>query len=235
MTSFQSIQHLLIDLDGTLYPIASDNDYEHHVRNNVLKYMHEKLGVPQADAYDIWRKAFAKYNQSLKGLRESGYHIIEAEYWDFIRQGAEEFLRPDPLVRQCLLSLPQHKWLFTNANEKSATQCLKLLNLEGIFEGIVGADSLGQHCKPEVEAFNIAVAISGADPLHTAMFEDSFKNLQTAKAVGMTTVLLSGETAVEESVTSARLEGVVDAVVSSVTESELKRTLPSLWHPSADG
>jgi len=27
-------------------------------------------------------------------------------------------------------SLPQKKWLFTNANEKSALHCLKLLDLE---------------------------------------------------------------------------------------------------------
>lgn len=63
--------------------------------------MHERLGVPEADAQDIWRKAFAAYNQSLKGLKMSGFEFDEAEYWDYIRQGAESFLKPDPKVFIC--------------------------------------------------------------------------------------------------------------------------------------
>lgn len=203
-----------------------DNDYEHHVRQNVFKFMHERLRVPQEEAVPIWQKAFAKYNQTLKGLRKSGFEFDVEEYWDFIRAGAEEYLSPDPQasvlhsdakispfppnqgydiilkspnaflhcraqhstalacvpifevvrtlhlpntgkrsllfvykmsksqsedvsqqrlsfistcvrkgklalqVRAFFLSLPQKKWLFTNANEKSARHCLQLLNLQ---------------------------------------------------------------------------------------------------------
>ena len=60
---------------------------------------------------------------------------------------------------------------------------------------------MGDVCKPEPAAFRKALQVSGADPRSTAMFEDSFKNLQTAKQLGMTTVLVAGETAAEENVT----------------------------------
>ena len=33
-------------------------------------------------------------------------------------------------VKELFLSLTQEKWLFTNANEKSARECLKILDLE---------------------------------------------------------------------------------------------------------
>lgn len=46
---------------------------------------------------------------------------------------------------------------------------------------------------------------------------------------GMTTVLIAGETAVEEAVTGTETAAVVDAVVSAPTEAELRRTLPQLW------
>lgn len=72
------------------------NDYEHHVRQNVFKFMSEKLGVPKEKAVPVWQEAFAKYNQTLKGLRESGFSFDVDEYWDYIRAGAEDFLSPDP-------------------------------------------------------------------------------------------------------------------------------------------
>ena len=39
-------------------------------------------------------------------------------------------------VKELFLSLPQEKWLFTNANEKSARECLKILDLEVEFRSI---------------------------------------------------------------------------------------------------
>jgi len=75
-----------------------ENDYEHHVRQNVFRYMHKKLRVPEAEVMDIWKAAFVKYNQTLKGLRQSGFTFNTEEYWDFIRDGAEKFLTPDPQV-----------------------------------------------------------------------------------------------------------------------------------------
>ena len=62
----------------------------------MFQFMHERLGVPQADAYDVWQKAFAVYNQSLRALKECGYVFEAEEYWNFVRQGAEDFLTPDP-------------------------------------------------------------------------------------------------------------------------------------------
>ena len=72
---------------------------------------------------------------------------------------------------------------------------------QDVFAGVIGADSMADVCKPEVAAFQRAFEISGADPKTSAMFEDSFKNLRTAKSLGMTTILVTGETAAEENVT----------------------------------
>lgn len=48
------------------------------------------------------------------------------------------------------------------------------------------------------------------------MFEDSFKNLVTARSLGMSTVFVRSETAREEGVAESKLEGV-DAVVDEVS------------------
>lgn len=65
---------------------------------------------------------------------------------------------------------------------------------------MIGADSMRNHCKPEREAFEAAFRVSGAEPKSSAMLEDSLKNLRTAKALGMTTILITGETSREEHV-----------------------------------
>ena len=56
------------------------------------------------------------------------------------------------------------------------------------------------------------------------MFEDSFKNLVAAKALGLSTVFVQSDTAREEGVKDAQLE-TVDAVVADV----------SLWRRSRVG
>ena len=61
--------------------------------------------------------------------------------------------------------------------------------MQGIFEGVIGAYSMGDVCKPEHAAFQKAIDICGADPKNIAMFEDSFKNLRTAKELGMASLL----------------------------------------------
>lgn len=51
---------------------------------------------------------------------------------------------------------------------------------------------------------------------YKVMFEDSFKNLVTAKSLGMSTVFVQSDTAREEGVGSAELD-TVDAVVCDVS------------------
>ena len=62
--------------------------------------MMERLGVSDATtARSLWQEHFRVYNQSLRALRAgAGFSFDTAEYWDFIRAGASDFLRPDPAV-----------------------------------------------------------------------------------------------------------------------------------------
>ncbi|KAL3151349.1 hypothetical protein ABBQ38_013182 [Trebouxia sp. C0009 RCD-2024] len=229
------IETLLFDLDGTLYPI--ENGYEDHVRENIFEFMHSRLGVPRDQCKAIWRPLFAKTNQSLKGLRVGGYIFDTDEYWDFIRSGREDYLKPDPKVRECLLALPQKKWVFTNCNEKHAKLALETLQLQDCFEGVFGADFMGPHAKPDAEAFQKVIAHTGASPLATAMFEDSLRNLRQAKSLGMTTVLIQSKTMLEETgytLESAKglQDAAVDVTIAAPYLSELQAGLRNLLRPA---
>lgn len=58
------------------------------------------------------------------------------------------------------------------------------------------------------------------------MFEDSFKNLVTAKSLGMSTVFIPSATEREEGVSAAQLE-TVDAVVRDVSAAATRWFLSS--------
>lgn len=88
---------------------------------------------------------------------------------------------------------------------------------------------MGETCKPEPAAFQIALEHIGADPADTAMFEDSVKNLRTAKMLGMTTLLIAGPTALEEGASTDSELQHCDGIVSALSEAEVRRVLPNLW------
>lgn len=100
--------------------------------------------------------------------------------------------------------------------------------MQGCFKGIIGADIMGGSCKPEAAAFEVAQQHTGADPRRTAMSEDSVKNLRAAKALGMTTLLVTGATAAEEGATGGAL-ACCDAIVPVLHEAEIRTALPRLW------
>ena len=88
---------------------------------------------------------------------------------------------------------------------------------------------MGESCKPEKKAFKLALQRCSGDPRCTAMIEDSVKNLRTAKALGMTTVLVASATSHEEGATPSDLEACVDAVVSELSLQQFQEAVPQMW------
>lgn len=226
-------QTLVFDLDGTLYGI--ENGYEAHVRQNVFAFMHEKLGVEKERCESVWRAAFKKHNQTLKGLRSEGFEFNKEEFWDYIRGGREKFLGLHPQVAAMLEALPQHKWVLTNCNEKHARLALQDMGIASYFKGVIGADFMDPMAKPQQEAFQRALDHMGASASSTWMFEDSVKNLRSCKQMGMTTVLVAGLTTAEEDASAEALlaEGTVDHVVADCSEEEIRAKIPSLFQRTA--
>jgi len=104
-------------------------------------------------------------------------------------------LQPNPELAKTLKSLPQKKWVFTNANIEHAEACLKHLGLDnGIFEGIVDVRAMDFANKPSSASFTAAMRISGeTDASKILFFDDSSKNLEGARKHGIHTVRISDD------------------------------------------
>ena len=220
---------LVFDLDGVLYPAS--NGYLEKVRNNQRNYLIEKHGVSEDEARKIRKEAFAKHNQTLKGLRSLGFDVDHDEFTEYVRKGMYEYLSRDERVNETLERLKKRAAsaskkgkmvLMTNTAEKQARKCLDALEIdEKLFEdGIFGSSFMGDCAKPMPEAFEMVCRDIGVSPKECIMFEDSFKNLKTCVSVlGMGGVFVAGETLEMEfsGKTDARTE--LDSVANVVVES----------------
>ena len=221
---------LVFDLDGVLYPAS--NGYLEKVRNNQRNYLIEKHGVSEEEARKIRKEAFAKHNQTLKGLRSLGFDVDHDEFTEYVRKGMYEYLSRDERVNETLERLKKRcaasaskkgkMVLMTNTAEKQARKCLDALEIdEKLFEdGIFGSSFMGDCAKPMPEAFEMVCRDIGVSPKECIMFEDSFKNLKTCVSVlGMGGVFVAGETLEMElsGKTDARTE--LDSVANVVVES----------------
>ncbi|CAH8366133.1 unnamed protein product [Eruca vesicaria subsp. sativa] len=156
-------------------------------------------------------------------------------------------LKPDPVLRNIILSLPIRKVVFTNADKAHAAKIIARLGLEDSFERIISFETLNPNtqtespvatdissyianpnpsvelpktpviCKPSEGAFEQVFKMTNINPHKTLFFDDSISNIQTGKRVGLHTVLVG---------TSHKAEGV-DIALEHIHN--IREALPELW------
>ncbi|GLT38933.1 hypothetical protein SLA2020_131480 [Shorea laevis] len=261
---------LLFDLDDTLYPLGSGIARE--CGKNIKDYMVEKLGIERDKIMELSNLLYKNYGTTMAGLRAIGYDFDYDEYHSFVHGRLPyENLKPDPVLRSLLLSLPLRKVIFTNADKVHAAEVLRRLGLEDCFEGIICFETLNpthktaasddeddiefvgsttaansndvpagskifdivHHfaqpnsavglpktpivCKPSEAAIERALKIANINPQRTLFFEDSVRNIQAGKRLGLHTVLVGN---------SQRVKGA-DYALESIHN--IKEALPELW------
>lgn len=260
---------LLFDLDDTLYPLSSG--LATAVRINIEDYMVEKLGIDRSIISELGNLLYKNYGTTMAGLRAIGYDFDYDEYHSFVHGRLPyENLKPDPVLRSLLLSLPIRKVIFTNADKVHAAKALSRLGLEDCFEGVICFETLNPThnstvsddeddiqftgsrlssntttcsteifdiighfsqpnasasllpktpivCKPSGHAIEKAVKIGNINPQRTLFFEDSVRNVQAGKRVGLDTVLVGN---------SQRVKGA-DYALESIHN--IREALPELW------
>uniref|UniRef100_A0A453GWX5 Uncharacterized protein n=1 Tax=Aegilops tauschii subsp. strangulata TaxID=200361 RepID=A0A453GWX5_AEGTS len=116
---------LLFDLDDTLYPVGSGIGLD--VMKNIQEYMVEKLGIDKSVSHELCILLYKQYGTTMAGLRAVGYQFDYDDFHGFVHgRLAYEKLKPDPLLRNILLSLPIRKLvrMAKARNVSSEPKCL---------------------------------------------------------------------------------------------------------------
>jgi pyrimidine 5'-nucleotidase len=200
---------LLVDLDDCLYEAPALSAL---VADNIRAYMVAELGFEADEVEEQCRHLYLTYGTTLAGLVAAG-HTIDYDDWHARVHGAlpyEEHLRRDPKLKAVLNAIDTPKWVFTNADTVHAEKCLALLGIRDCFRGVICFESVMAAaaaagvahrgvpvvCKPQREAFALALAAAGAEAASTAFFDDSARNIASAHRMGIRAVLV-GRTEVD--------------------------------------
>lgn len=184
------IQHILFDLDETLYQPGTGLWPILGSRMNL--FIHSRLGIPMDQVEDIRERYYHTYGTSLRGLQVD-YGVDANEYLDFVHDvPITDFIHPDPKLQEILAKLPINKVIFTNANKAHSKRVLKALGVEQFFSSVIDVVDMEPYCKPYPEAFNTAMKLIGdLEPSHYMLFDDSITNVRTAINLGMSAIQVS--------------------------------------------
>ncbi|KAL9295812.1 putative pyridoxal phosphatase [Arabidopsis thaliana] len=220
--------------DACLYSIINGHITEFCIPLFSLfaEFMLNQLGIEESEVPKLCLDLYKEYGTTMAGLKVMGYEFDNDEFHEYVHGRLPyEKLKPDPVLRNLLLSMPHRKIIFTNADKAHATRALNRLGLEDCFEGIICFETLNPSsdsntqilCKPSVEAFEAAIRIADiVDPRKTIFFDDSIRNIASAKATGLKTVFV-GE--------SVLVPGA-DYALSSIHN--IKEAIPDLWEDNKD-
>ncbi|EEF47142.1 uncharacterized protein C24B11.05 isoform X2 [Ricinus communis] len=132
---------LLFDMDDTLYPMSSGLNLA--CRKNIEEFMLHHLNIEESEVPRMCLELYREYGTTMAGLKAIGYEFDDDEFHAFAHGRLPyEKLKPDPVLRNLLLSMPQRKIIFTNADKAHAAEVLQRLGLEDCFEGIICFETL---------------------------------------------------------------------------------------------
>ncbi|KAI8544843.1 hypothetical protein RHMOL_Rhmol08G0326500 [Rhododendron molle] len=132
---------LLFDMDDTLYPLSSGLNLA--CRKNIEEFMFQHLHIDENEVPKMCLDLYKEYGTTMAGLKALGYEFDNDEFHTYVHGKLPyEALKPDLLLRHLLLSMPQRKIVFTNADKAHAAQVLNKLSLEDCFEGVICFETL---------------------------------------------------------------------------------------------
>lgn len=190
----------------------------------MLRYLHiEESEVPR-----MCLELYREYGTTMAGLKVLGYEFDNDEFHEYVHGKLPyKTLKPDPILRNLLLSTPQRRIVFTNSDKGHVARVLNKLGLEDCFEGIICFETLNSHddpmsksrilCKPSVEAFEAAIRIANLDPNKTIFFDDSGRNIGSGKEARLHTVIVG----------RSELVPGADYALNSIHN--MKEALPVIW------
>ena len=166
------IQHILFDLDNTLY--SASNLMEQRITERMFQFIAEFLSVPLDEAIRRQRARRRYYGTTLEWL-EAEYQFNDRErYFAAVHPDSEiAELQPDPKLRDFLISLQLPMTVLTNAPMPHAERVLRFFHIDDLFLGVFDITYHHGKGKPHAEAFTNTLAAVHKTIEETLFIDDS--------------------------------------------------------------
>jgi len=185
-SGFGHVETWVFDLDNTLYP--ADCDLFSQIDRRMGAFIADAFGLSLEEAHALRQRYYFEHGTTLAGLIRL-HDVCPDTFLDYVHDIDLAVVPPAPKLGAAIDRLPGRKFVFTNGSRKHAEAVVGRLGLLDRFEDIFDIRALGYvHPKPTREAFDRFVTRHSIAAARTAMFDDLPHNLETAHALGMTTV-----------------------------------------------
>lgn len=199
------MRYILFDLDETLYP--KETGLMDVIRERISRYMELRLRMDPSQIEGLRAEYYRRYGTTMRGLMVN-YHIDPEDYLAFVHGiPVEEYVAADPALAEMLAGIELEKDIFTNASLEYVHRILDCLGVRGYFHRIFDIRALGYINKPDRRAYIQVLKALGATGGECLIVDDSIRNLEPAKELGMTTVLVGDDGA-----------GCVDFAIARMTD-----------------
>jgi putative hydrolase of the HAD superfamily len=175
----------IFDLDNSLYP-ASANLFE-LIDIRMGEFIQRLLACDPEEARRVQKRHFHEHGTTLAGLMAT-HGVDPHEFLDFVHDVDLARISADPVLVRAVDRLPGRKFVFTNGDAGYAARVLDKLGLANIWDGLHDIHAMGYVPKPNPASYAAMCERWAIDPRRALFVEDMARNLEPAKALGMTTV-----------------------------------------------
>jgi putative hydrolase of the HAD superfamily len=177
----------VFDMDDTLYP--REQGLMPLVQARINAYVVEAVGLDPDSAGVLQRQFLDEHGTTLAGLM-ANYTIEPEHFLHDVHDVPMDGLEPNSLLREQLLRLPGRRFVFTNGAREYAGRVLDRLGVTDCFDGVFAIEDADLTPKPAPSTYRRMIQRFGFEPRSAAFFEDTPRNLEAAKALGMATILI---------------------------------------------
>jgi len=188
MKRFEHIDVWLFDLDNTLYSHTSGfmDIFVEQLRRVAANH----LGVSIEEMQQVRETLISRYGVPFKGYRKD-YNMDMDKYIEEAFDLDLSLLKPCPKTRKIIQKIPGKKVIFSNSPALHVHRVLKHLGLDDLFEEVFDVTQVDFEVKPGQVFYDYVLDKLQVPAEKCAMVEDSAKNLEPARAMGMTTILVN--------------------------------------------
>ncbi|MBQ6503500.1 MAG: pyrimidine 5'-nucleotidase [Flexilinea sp.] len=180
------------DLDGTLYD--ENCGMLDAINQRICEWIPRVVSLPPEEIPAFRDEMFRRYGGTLPGLTvEYGSdYYASLRYCHDLR--IEDYLSPNPLLREKLMRLSGRKYIFTTAYRFYAVRVLNVLGILDCFDGIIDAIDVFPEPKPAQSAFKRALQITAEDDVSRCVFlDDQPRNVAAGHKAGFFSVQVGKE------------------------------------------
>ena len=185
------IEHLIFDLDNTLYPSTGAMDAG--ISSRIMQNVCSLFNVSLEEAKKLRQEQIGNFSTTLEWLCFNGLKNTDLYFSSVHPENEADELEADFRLRPMLETIKIPKIIFTNSTKEHAERVLKKLNILDLFDHICDIRECNLKGKPYESAFNTALKACGGTVYNTVFFDDLIKYTDGYKAMGGTAVLVGNK------------------------------------------